>query len=248
MSQQAQPTIHTGHLDIEGGSSQVDRSAERQNKSPESHLHSANSSSTSHSPTASISMGDSGLPRKADASAHMKIAMSGSWDKPGNAEPTAAKPGFVDRMTLHEGSAGNVDSKIIMKDNTTSGESVRGPAELKQGDVDTDPTESDDGVNNAKKEVMELKRREEREADLTTDSNVTENFQQSKVQPPFNSASQKDTGNKLVGVGNVSLFAVLALIFKEHFFPGVVEPYPWLCNFCGRMRRYRSSITCFKAV
>ncbi|XP_022800357.1 E3 ubiquitin-protein ligase rnf213-alpha-like [Stylophora pistillata] len=219
LSQQAQPTIHLGQPDIEGGSSIVDRSTEKENKSLESHLHSANSPSTSQWPTTSVSTRDSGLPWQAGASNFTKTETPGSEDKPGITEPTAElhgrQPDVVDKMALRELSTGRNDSQVTMKDKIPLGESVRSSAVLKEGDVDAVQTGSDDGLNNTKKDDMESKKSSndgqvtpashkqkgnEREIDEKADRNVTANFQQPKVQSPLNSTSQKGTGKKLAEV------------------------------------------------
>ena len=93
--------------------------------------------------------------------------------------------------------------------------------------------QNDFGVNNTKKELTESKKSpdddqvtpagekqkgNEREAVKTADRNVAENIQQSKVQPPFNSASQRDTGNESVEVEMSPCLLRSLYDFKEHFF------------------------------
>ena len=248
LRQQTQPTIHSGQPDIEGGSTLVDRSTESESKSLESHRHSANFPPTSPSPTTLPTVRDRGLPHRAGASTPYSKESSGSEDKPGNTKSAATQrgkqPDFVDNVGLNKGSTERHDSQNFKKDDISGGESVRSPAELGQGDVDTDQTGSYDGVNDTKKEVRQSKKSSnhgqmtsanqkqtgnEKEADKkadgawtgknrrltpskqsTSSENVTENSQKPKVQPPFNSKSQKGVGTKSAEVGNVKLFAKLA--------------------------------------
>ena len=248
LRQQTQPTIHSGQPDIEGGSTLVDRSTESESKSLESHRHSANFPPTSPSPTTLPTVRDRGLPHRAGASTPYSKESSGSEDKPGNTKSAATQrgkqPDFVDNVGLNKGSTERHDSQNFKKDDISGGESVGSPAELGQGDVDTDQTGSYDGVNDTKKEVRQSKKSSnhgqmtsanqkqtgnEKEADKkadgawtgknrrltpskqsTSSENVTENSQKPKVQPPFNSKSQKGAGTKSAEVGNVKLFAKLA--------------------------------------
>ena len=167
-SQQTQPGQPGGN----GGNPMVHRPIERNTGPLESQRHSASTPPTPLVTGASSSMGDSGLPYQVGASAPLGGEELSSPDKPGDTQLPALKqerrPSFDNKVGLNEGSSSGDKTQTAMKGETSSGESVRGPADLENGELDTSQTGSDDGASIAEKEVTQSKKSFERAPDTSS--------------------------------------------------------------------------------
>ena len=155
---QSQQT-HPGQPDSEAGSPMVDWSIERNTEPLESQHYTASTPRTSLVVGASVSMGDNSLPHQVGGSAPPEVELLSSQDKPGNKEPLALqqerRPDFDNKMEFNESSSKGDENQNAMKNETSGGVSVRGPADLESGELDAPRTGGDDGASIAEKEVTQ---------------------------------------------------------------------------------------------
>ena len=161
---------HPGQPDSEVGFPMVYRSIERNTGPLESQNQSASTLPTPRIVLgASVSMEDSSLLRQVSASAPLGAELSSSQDNSGNAEPPAfqqeRRPGFDNKVEFNESSSLKPKNQNAMRDETSGGVNVRGPADLESGELDVTQTGSDDGASIAEKEVTQSKKSSERATD-----------------------------------------------------------------------------------
>ena len=155
---QSQQT-HLGQPDSEACFPMVDWSIERNTEPLESQHYAASTPRTPLLVGASVSMGDNSLPHQVGGSAPPEVELLSSQDKPDNKEPLALqqerRPNFDDKMEFNESSSKGDENQNAMKDETSGGVSVRGPADLESGELDAPRTGGDDGASIAEKEVTQ---------------------------------------------------------------------------------------------
>ena len=159
---QSQQT-HPGQPDSEAGSPMVDWSIERNTEPLESQHY------TASTPRTFSPMGDNSLPHQVGGSAPPEVELLSSQDKPGNKEPLALqqerRPDFDNKMEFNESSSKGDENQNAMKDETSGGVSVRGPADLESGELDAPRTGGDDGASIAEKEVTQSNKSSEHATD-----------------------------------------------------------------------------------